>query len=435
MTKMRRIKIPLATFLAFGLFLALAIPAHMQVAPAGNEELSDSAANVKGTSASAKSSSGKYIVRMSEDPVVAYKGGIPGLRATKPAKGKKIDPNSPDVIKYAAHLDSRHDAALSHVGGGRKLYDYRYTFNGFTAELTRGQASKLAATPGVLSVEADREQTMDTSSTATFLGLDAANGLWNQLGGVGTSGEDVIIGIIDSGIWPEHPSFSDRTGVGPNSQEGKLGYHQIPGWHGKCTPGEEFAASNCNQKLIGAQYFYEGRGVGSVLPHEFLSARDFNGHGSHTASTAGGNNGVPATGAAALFGSTTGMAPRARIAAYKVCWDNGAGGCGANSSDSVAAIDQAVADGVDVINYSISGTRTNYLDAVEVAYLFAADAGVFVATSAGNNGPTASTVAHISPWLAAVAAGTHNRTGTGTVTLGNSATFSGASLTPAVGPA
>ena len=103
------------------------------------------------------------------------------------------------------------------------------------------------------------------------------------------------------------------------------------------------------------------------------------------------------------------MAPRARIAAYKVCWDNGAGGCGANTSDSVAAIDQAVVDGVDVINYSISGTRTNYLDAVEVAYLFAADAGVFVATSAGNSGPTATTVAHISPWLASVAAGTHNR--------------------------
>jgi subtilisin family serine protease len=113
--------------------------------------------------------------------------------------------------------------------------------------------------------------------------------------------------------------------------------------------------------------------------------------------------------------------------------DNGAGGCGANTGDSVAAIDQAVADGVDVINYSISGTSTDYLDAVEVAYLFAADAGVFVAASAGNSGPTASTVAHISPWLASVAAGTHDRSGTGTVTLGNGAQHQGASLTPAVG--
>ena len=111
------------------------------------------------------------------------------------------------------------------------------------------------------------------------------------------------------------------------------------------------------------------------------------------------------------------MAPRARIAAYKVCWeDSGDGGCA--NSDSVAAIDKAVADGVDVINFSISGTRTNYLDAVEVAFLFAADAGVFVATSAGNEGPGNFTVAHISPWLASVAAGTHNRTGLGTVTVG-----------------
>ena len=170
-------------------------------------------------------------------------------------------------------------------------------------------------------------------------------------------------------------------------------------------------------------------------PHEFLSPRDYNGHGTHTASTAGGNEAVPTTGAAALFGTINGIAPGARLAAYKVCWDNGAGGCGANTGDSVAAIDQAVADGVDVLNYSISGTSTNYLDAVEVAYLFAADAGVFVATSAGNSGPTASTVAHISPWLASVAAGTHNRSGTATVTLGNGATFTGASLTAAAGPA
>jgi len=117
------------------------------------------------------------------------------------------------------------------------------------------------------------------------------------------------------------------------------------------------------------------------------------------------------------------------------CWDNGAGGCGANSGDTVAAIDQAVIDGVDVLNFSISGTSTNYLDSVEVAFLFAARAGVFVATSAGNSGPTASTVAHISPWLASVAAGTHDRSGTATVILGNGAKYNGASLTPGVGPA
>ena len=199
--------------------------------------------------------------------------------------------------------------------------------------------------------------------------------------------------------------------------------------------GEAFNASMCNQKLIGAQFFCEAKGCETVLPHEFLSPRDFNGHGTHTASTAGGNEGVVPTGAAALFGSVNGIAPRARIAAYKVCWDDGTGRCLANSGDSVAAIDQAVIDGVDVLNYSIAGTSTNYLDAVEVAFLFAARAGVFVATSAGNSGPTPSTVAHISPWLASVAAGTHNRSGEAKVILGNGAEYLGASLTPGVGPA
>ncbi|HYE66314.1 MAG TPA: S8 family serine peptidase [Pyrinomonadaceae bacterium] len=389
--------------------------------------------NVPGLS---KNSSSIYIVRMLEDPVVAYKGDIPGLRATKPARGQKINPYSPEVTNYVNYLDARHDAALNRVGGGRKLYDYRYSFNGFTAELTQAQAAKLAAIPGVASVELDEAQFVDTSTTPAFLGLDQANGLWNQLGGVGRAGEDIIIGIVDTGIWPEHPSFSDRTRIGPNGQEGKLGYQQIPGWHGKCTPGEEFNASHCNQKLIGAQYFYAGSGLERINPADFLSARDFNSHGSHTASTAGGNNGVQATGIAAALGRMSGIAPRARIAAYKVCWDDGnpnTGDC--FTSDSVAAIDQAVADGVDVINFSISGTTTNFLSPVEVAFLFAADAGVFVATSAGNTGPGLSTVAHPSPWVTTVAASTHNRGGNGSVTLGNGAVYAGASLTPGVGPA
>jgi subtilisin family serine protease len=360
---------------------------------------------------------GTYIVRLAEPPVVAYEGGIADLKATKPAKGEKINPKSHDVVRYASYLDFVHSKALEKVGAEKKLYDYRYTLNGFAAELTKAQADKLKKVEGVLSVEQDAMGHIDTSSTPDFMGLTANGGAWSQLGGVGAAGENVIIGIVDTGINAVHPSFSDRVGVGPNGQGGKLGYQQIPGWHGKCTPGEGFNASNCNQKLIGAQYFLEGFGVEDIAERDFLSPRDFNGHGSHTASTAGGNNGIQATGDAAPFGKISGMAPRARIAAYKVCWeDAGDGGCA--NSDSVAAIDQAVADGVDVINFSISGTLTNYLDAVEVAFLFASDAGVFVATSAGNNGPGNFTVAHPSPWLSSVAAGTHNRTGIGTIRVG-----------------
>jgi len=379
-----------------------------------------------------------YLVEMSDAPVVAYTGGIRGYKATRPAKAQKVDPNSPDVVSYVSYLDSRHDAALGSAGGGRKLYDYRFAFSGFAAELTEAQATKLASAPGVLAISLDEARALDTSSTPAFLGLTAPGGLYDQLGGIGSAGEDVIVGIVDGGIWPEHPSFSDRTGTNGNgTKDGKLDYRQIPGWHGRCVPGEAFTAANCNQKLIGAQYFNAGwggnAGIDAQLPWEFNSPRDFGGHGTHTASTAAGNAGVPTTGPAAVFGSIGGIAPRARIAAYKVCWQTSTGGS-CFSSDSVAAIDQAVADGVDVINFSISGSQTNFRDPVEIAFLFAADAGVFVAASAGNSGPTTSTVAHPGPWLTTVAAGTHNRNGEGSVTLGNGVTYSGASIATAVGP-
>lgn len=385
--------------------------------------------------------SGLFIVQMSDAPAVAYTGGIPGLKATRPARGQKINPNSPDVVKYVGHLSGKHDAALNAAGGGRKLYSYGFSFNGFAAELTEAQAAKLEAQPGVLAVSRNEVYSLETSSTPSFLGLDAPGGLWGQLGGPFVdrgpnstgAGEGVIIGIVDSGVWPEHPSFSDRDSAG------RLVYQQIPGWHGRCVPGEQFNASNCNQKLIGARFYNEGwggnAGIDATLPFEFNSPRDHNGHGSHTASTAGGNYNVAASGPASVFGTISGIAPRARIASYKACWSvpGTAGSC--QGVDLLAAIDQAVADGVDVINYSISGTRTNFRDPVEIAFLFAADAGVFVAASAGNSGPATSTVAHPSPWITTVAAGTHNRDGVGSVTLGNGVTYSGASIaTPVSAP-
>lgn len=382
-----------------------------------------------------------YIVRMADNPVVAYKGGIPGYKATAPRNGQKIDPLSADVVKYAGYLDSKHNEALAKVDGGKKLYDYRYSFNGFAADLTPAQATKLASVEGVISVTENEYVEVDTSSTPTFLGLNAEGGLWSQLGGTSRAGDGIIIGIIDSGIWPENPSFSDRTGTNGNgSQDGKLDYKQIPGWHGKCTPGEDFNASLCNLKLIGAQYFNEGwggnAGIDTQRPWEFNSVRDYNGHGTHTASTAGGNANVAVTGPGSVFGTISGMAPHARISAYKALWSTQDGStAGGNTTDLVAAIDQAVADGVDVINYSISGTSTNFRDPVEIAFMYAADAGVFVAASAGNSGPTTSTVAHPSPWITTVAAGTHNRNGEGSVTLGNGASYNGASIATAVGPA
>lgn len=385
-----------------------------------------------------ESPNGIYIVQLIDDPVVAYEGDIKGLKATKPKPGKKIDPNSSAVVKYVAYLDAKHDETLAKVGGGQKVYDFRYSYNGFAAKLSLDQAKHLAFMDGVVAVYADELHTMDTSTTPDFLGLTGEDGVWDM----GYTGEDVIIGIVDSGIWPEAASFSDRTGTnGNDTKDGKLDYHQIPGWHGKCTPGEEFNASMCNQKLIGAQYFNVGyggnAGIDADRPWEFNSPRDYNGHGTHTASTSGGNAGVPAEASGVDLGAISGMAPRARIAAYKALWSNEDGSQSSGFTvDLVAAIDQAVADGVDVINYSISGSTTLMNSSVAISFLFAADAGVFVASSAGNNGPGASTVAHNTPWQTTVAAGTHDRYYAGTVTLGDGSTYEGASIdSRGVGPA
>ena len=206
----------------------------------------------------AKFTNNAYIVQLAEQPVTAYTGGIKGYAATKPNKGQKIDPNSPKVAGYMGYLKSRQDVVLGSVGGSNKLYNYGYVFNGFAAELTEAQAQKLAQTPGVLAVSKDEIRALDTSSTPAFLGLSGPTGFWNR---TGATGEDVIIGMVDTGAWPEHPSFSDRTGTNGNgTKDGKLSYQQIPGWHGRCVPGEAFTGSDCNQKLIGARYYNAGFG-------------------------------------------------------------------------------------------------------------------------------------------------------------------------------
>jgi subtilisin family serine protease len=390
------------------------------------------------TGGKSQTAAATYIVQLSDDPVVAYSGELAGYKATAPAKGQKVNPNANDVKKYVAYLNGKHADAAAAVGA-EKFYDYAFTFNGFAAKMSEAQAAKLATLPGVAAVSKDELQQPTTSTTPSFLGLDnPSNGLWKQVGGPAKAGENVIVGIVDTGIWPEHPSFSDqkdyvfRTG---SSGKRTLAYGPAPaGWTGTCQSGEQFSQDHCTNKLIGARYFLSGFGHFGIIKSDYKSARDADSHGSHTAGTAAGNYGVKATGPAASLGTVSGMAPRARIAAYKVCWNGDAGGCA--NSDSMAAIDQAVADGVDVINFSISGTSTNFRDPVEIAFLFAARAGVFVAASAGNSGPDASTVAHPSPWITTVAASTHSRPNEATLTLGDGATYTGASanVKPTTGP-
>jgi hypothetical protein len=396
-----------------------------------------------GKTAQGASAAGKanktYIVQLREPAAAAYGGGIRGFAATRPAAGDKFDAKAPAVVSYRGYLQSRQDAVLGKVGTAKKGHSYAYTFNGFSAQLTEAQANKLAALPEVLAITEDEVNKLDTASTPAFLGLTGRDGFWRENG----RGENVVIGIVDSGVWPELKSFSDRKHLDRDAAgerhgghgDRDLAYSRPRGWHGTCMTGEQFTADNCNNKLIGARFFNAGAGgdavVKALFPYEYLSPRDADGHGTHTASTSGGNADVPATGPAAVFGKVSGIAPRARIAVYKACWGRDELEAGCYTSDTVAAIDQAVEDGVDVINYSISGTTTSFVNPVEQAFLRAADAGVFVAASAGNSGPTASTVAHPSPWITTVAAGTHNRTMVGSVTLGSGASFSGASAAAA----
>jgi hypothetical protein len=367
----------------------------------------------------AAESTATYIVQLVQRPVAGYEGGIAGYPATKPAKGKKLDAGSADAKKYAGFLKEKHDKALGQVGGADKIYDYTAVFNGFAARMTQEQADKLAVTKDVLSVEKAETVDVDTSSTPAFLGISDQGGLWDQLGGVNKNGlgkgagEDVVIGDVDGGYWPENPAFSDRKVDGSN---GNAYPHKVTGFSGTCQAGEDFSASTCNDKVISARFY--NAGIGTVPDFEFLSPRDFGGHGTHTASTMAGNNGVQATGDAASFGKVSGIAPRARLAVYKACWVLTLGTSGScNSADTTAAINQAVEDGVDAINYSISGTMTAFTNSVEVSFLFAAAAGVYVSASAGNSGPAAATVAHPSPWITTTAAGTHNRDGLGDVTI------------------
>jgi subtilisin family serine protease len=392
-----------------------------------------------------------YVVQMSSDPVVTYDGGLRGLPATKSGPGNRVEPGSTRVRAYASHLRDEQRTALASVGGAKALYHYVYSFNGFAASLTGEQADDLRRRPDVVSVTRDEPREVDTSSTPHFLGLDGDDGLWQRLGGpagdlaTDGAGEDVVIGIIDSGIWPESASFAD---TGP---DGQAVYGAAPdGFTGACasaeTVGDDSWADDCNNKLVAARYYNAGWGTDTLsgdeavrqqLPWESLSPRDYNGHGTHTASTAGGNHGVEVTGPAAIFGPISGIAPRARIAAYKALWSTEDGSTATGfPSDLVAAIDEAVADGVDVINYSVSGSTNDLIDPVEVAFLNAAADGVFVAASAGNSGPTAATVAHPGPWLTTVAAGTHDRTSTGAVTLGDGTRYTGVSVTATgAGPA
>ncbi|WP_416377099.1 S8 family serine peptidase [Arthrobacter sp. CDRTa11] len=391
---------------------------------------------------------GRYIVVLAGKPAATYDGGTPGLAATKPESGRKLDAGRPEVQQYQAHLEAKQNevAAGENVQIKRK---YTAAINGFSADLTAGQAVKLAKDPAVLLVAPDTENAPDYSTT-DFLKLSGPNGSWNTVfGGQENAGKGVVVGVIDSGYTPSNPFFAGQdvqpltgqaqVGVPYRTAEGKIAMLKSDGdtFIGECQKGEgagaAFDGSACNSKVLSARYFADDfmKYVAPEhrAPEELISPVDVGSHGTHTASTAAGNANVRTNLGATDMGITSGVAPAAKLSVYKVCWEDDnpdTGGC--YSSASVAAINQAILDGVDVLNYSISGSTSTTTDPVSLAFLSAASAGIFVAASAGNSGPAASTVNHGAPWLTTVAASSFSTELQGTVEFEDGSKFRGASL-------
>lgn len=379
-----------------------------------------------------------YIVELTDPPATTYTGTIPGMAATRAAGGSRFSPRSSAVRTYQNMLQTRQRATLSALGTGvRPVHSYTNALNGFAVALTQDQARQLRAQSNVASVTVAGFSQLVTHHTPDEMGLTGGQGLWSNVDAAmrNAKGEDVIVGVIDSGVWPENASVGDK--VDANGAPLAYGQGGVPayglppaGWAGTCQTGPGFTADMCGNKLIGARFYVSGflAGGATLSPMEYVSPRDGSGHGSHTSSTAVGNSAAPALLNGVKTALISGMAPRARLAVYKACWqatDPRRHGC--SNADLVKAYEDAIADGVHVINYSISGNTTLRMGAVERAQLNAAAAGIFVAAAAGNSGP-ANQVNHINPWVTTVAAAADDRTFRASVYLGNGAEVGGLSV-------
>jgi subtilisin family serine protease len=377
------------------------------------------------------------IVKLSNDSVAAYRGGIKGLPATNPAArgARSINLKAAETRNYRAYLKRKQDAfavRLAKASPDAKVTRrYDLVLNGLAVRVPAGDVNAIAGLPGVAAVLPDELLTLQTDATPGFIGATSA---WTGLGGQESAGQGVIVGVLDTGIWPEHPSFSDPDPSGkayaapPAAPDGSRACQ----FSGGANPGAPFA---CNNKLIGAtRVMSTYDAVAGLVAGEFTTARDDDGHGTHTASTAAGNPGVSASIFGVARGVVSGIAPRAYVESFKVC-----GEAGCFSSDSAAAVQAAIGDGVNVINFSISGGANPFGDAVELAFRDAYDAGIFVAASAGNSGPTPETTDHRGPWVTTVAASTANRAFLNQVQLASSdgatLVLDGTSLTAGAGPA
>ncbi|XP_059625235.1 subtilisin-like protease SBT4.5 [Cornus florida] len=281
---------------------------------------------------------------------------------------------------------------------------YKRSFNGFAALLSDKEREKLASLEGVESVFPSRELQLQTTRSWDFMGF-SKNVKRNHM-----TESNVIIGVIDTGIWPESPSFNDN-GFGPPPRK----------WKGACEGGRNFT---CNNKIIGARH-YNTNPDPALKSSKVDSARDTLGHGTHTASTAAGN----AVDGASFYGLAQGTArggvPSARIAAYKVC-----GPTSCYEDDILAAFDDAIADGVDILTVSIGGSDPveMFKDAVAIGAFHAMEKGILTFNAAGNSGPDLATTTSVAPWMLSVAASSTDRHMISRVVLGNRASLTGIAI-------
>jgi subtilisin family serine protease len=345
-----------------------------------------------------------YIILHQAPSLAQYRGEVPGLAATSPkATGAaRLDVSSAASVAYLGYLEAQHSQMVTAIQGalGRSVEvtnRYDAVLNGIAVKMSKDEAAAVAHLRGVSHVERNTVLKLDTDNGPRWMGADAIWGEDPVTGNapcVGDCGEGVIVGVIDTGINYDHPSFADIGGDGYDHTNPRF-----PAFFGLCAPvtGLPF----CNDKLIGL-YDFSGLGV----------PEDDNGHGSHTASTAAGNV-IPLAAMSAptltITRAISGVAPHANIIAYKAC-NAVTGNCLANGI--LGSINQATLDEVDVINFSIGGSSGNpWTDLNSQAFFDSYLAGIFVAASAGNDGPGFGTLGSPAdaPWVTAVGASTHDR--------------------------